>query len=116
MYHICPSYLDIFLQKINYTIVRKVYVIPQEVKKYFVSSVYLRIFINLKKNYFTHLETVYSMYCGLVITVIHFISTILLLYGALTVITVYLAIRKNDFVIKQGISSGRAIVTSWRPG
>ncbi|OAD52658.1 hypothetical protein WN48_00589 [Eufriesea mexicana] len=29
-------------------------------------------------------ETVYSMYCGLVITVIHFISTILLLYGALT--------------------------------
>ncbi|CAK9828182.1 hypothetical protein ANTRET_LOCUS5753 [Anthophora retusa] len=29
-------------------------------------------------------ETVYSMYCGLVITVIHFSSTILLLYGALT--------------------------------
>ena len=56
------------------------------------------------------------MYCGLVITVIHFISTILLLYGALTVITVHVAIRENDFVIKQGISSGRAIVTSWRPG
>lgn len=31
-------------------------------------------------------EMVYAMYCGLVITVIHFISTMLLLYGALTVI------------------------------
>ncbi|XP_020292056.1 uncharacterized protein LOC109858829 [Pseudomyrmex gracilis] len=29
-------------------------------------------------------EMVYAMYCGLVITVIHFISTMLLLYGALT--------------------------------
>lgn len=29
-------------------------------------------------------ETVYSMYCGFVMTVVHFISTILLLYGALT--------------------------------
>lgn len=45
-------------------------------------------------------ETVYSMYCGLVITVIHFISTILLLYGALTVIIFYVAICKNNFMIK----------------
>lgn len=73
-------------------------------------------FSSILQKSFTRLETVYSMYCGLVITVIHFISTILLLYGALTVITVYVAIRENDFVIKQGISSGRAIVTSWRPG
>ncbi|KAL2740691.1 uncharacterized protein V1478_000832 [Vespula squamosa] len=29
-------------------------------------------------------ETVYSMYCGLVMTVIHFMATMLLLYGALT--------------------------------
>ncbi|XP_014472543.1 PREDICTED: uncharacterized protein LOC106743328 [Dinoponera quadriceps] len=29
-------------------------------------------------------ETVYSMYCGLVMAIIHFISTIMLLYGTLT--------------------------------
>ncbi|XP_033334474.1 uncharacterized protein LOC117225215 [Megalopta genalis] len=43
--------------------------------------------LNTKKMDMAHhnaTETVYSMYCGLVITVIHFLSTILLLYGALT--------------------------------
>ncbi|XP_076648530.1 uncharacterized protein LOC143356590 [Halictus rubicundus] len=43
--------------------------------------------LNTKKMDMAHhnaTETVYSMYCGLVFTVIHFISTILLLYGALT--------------------------------
>lgn len=52
------------------------------------------------KDHYMFLETVYSMYCGLVITVIHFISTILLLYGALTVIIFYVAICKNNFMIK----------------
>jgi hypothetical protein len=33
-------------------------------------------------------EMVYAMYCGLVITIIHFISTMLLLYGVLTVIRI----------------------------
>lgn len=42
---------------------------------------------NAKKMDVAHhnaIETVYSMYCGLVITVIHFMTTILLFYGALT--------------------------------
>ena len=117
MCHMCASYFCISLQKINYLHTCKyTYVIPQEINKYFVSSVYLQFYIRQFYESFTRLETVYSMYCGLVITVIHFISTILLLYGALTVITVYVTIRENDFVIKQGISFGRTIVTSWRPG
>lgn len=43
--------------------------------------------LNTKKMDLAHhnaTEMVYAMYCGLVITVIHFISTMLLLYGALT--------------------------------
>ncbi|KAI4494105.1 hypothetical protein M0802_009259 [Mischocyttarus mexicanus] len=43
-------------------------------------------YLNTKKMDMAHhnaTETVYSIYCGLVITVIHFMTSILLLYGAL---------------------------------
>ncbi|EFN81979.1 uncharacterized protein LOC105185549 [Harpegnathos saltator] len=43
--------------------------------------------LNTKKMDLAHhnaTETVYSMYCGLVMAIIHFISTIMLLYGTLT--------------------------------
>ena len=75
--------------------------------------------LNTKKMDMAHhnaTETVYSIYCGLVITVIHFISTILLLYGVLAVITVYVVILENNFMVRQVVSFGRTIATSWRPG
>lgn len=73
-------------------------------------------YTSIFKIFYTCLETVYSIYCGLVITVIHFISTILLLYGVLAVITVYVVILENNFVVRQVVSFRRTIATSWRPG
>lgn len=79
------------------------------------SLVFVR-YTTILKIFYTCLETVYSIYCGLVITVIHFISTVLLLYGVLAVITVYVVILENNFVVRQVVSFGRTIATSWRPG
>ncbi|XP_012242666.1 uncharacterized protein LOC100740322 isoform X1 [Bombus impatiens] len=73
--------------------------------------------LNTKKMDMAHhnaTETVYSIYCGLVITVIHFISTILLLYGVLAnnrhfmapwlvvMMTIISALTISVFVVEQG--------------
>ncbi|XP_012168826.1 uncharacterized protein LOC126917474 isoform X1 [Bombus affinis] len=73
--------------------------------------------LNTKKMDMAHhnaTETVYSIYCGLVITVIHFISTVLLLYGVLAnnrhfmapwlvvMMTIISALTISVFVVEQG--------------
>ncbi|XP_050470744.1 uncharacterized protein LOC117166647 isoform X1 [Bombus vancouverensis nearcticus] len=71
-------------------------------------------YTSIFKIFYTCLETVYSIYCGLVITVIHFISTILLLYGVLAnnrhfmapwlvvMMTIISALTISVFVVEQG--------------
>lgn len=61
-------------------------------------------------------EMVYAMYCSLVIAVIHFISTTLLLHGALTVIEITWRNSQRSMSLSMMYSIFRTIVILWLLG